>query len=177
MPTSIPRDTRDTRYPRHGAWHRAGARRPGAGILARYTDPLEAGPDAHWWLLGLRAPELGGAWANLGGTIDHGESAADAAMREFTEEAGLHLPDYLPAHTPGTRTVTALPTGTPTRPYTMLVVDVTACFDDATIGWEHDDLAWFTTTAVNELAADHNLHTPFAHAWTLIPAHLKADLT
>lgn len=135
------------RYPRRPAL----APQPAAGVLCRYTDH-----EGTWILLGLRAPFLGGCWANLGGSLDAGEEPLTGALREFHEETLLPVAALVGA------TISAvLDCGDAAKPYTMFVLDVPRYFDGMDCGWEHDDLAWWHTDDV----ADQRLHPKFAAAW------------
>jgi 8-oxo-dGTP pyrophosphatase MutT (NUDIX family) len=138
----------DPTVPRH---------RPAAGILCRHTDRYDG---SVWWLLGQRAPRrLGGTWANIGGSLESGETPLVGAAREFHEELGIPV-----ANLAGARIATVLECGTPERPYTLFVLDVPVCFDDAVLGWENDDVAWWRTPDVATL----DLHPKFALAWATL---------
>lgn len=154
--------THRTRYARYDGHHRDAALprapRPAAGLLIRHTDD----EGRAWWLLGLRAPKLGGKWSNLGGSIEHGELPLVAAAREFTEETNL------PASVLTGATIDrVIECGTTDTPYTMFVLDG-PFFTGARLGWEHDDLAWWDTDGVDALADNDELHPKFAAAWTAL---------
>lgn len=125
--------------------------RPAAGLLLRHTDA-----DGIWVLLGLRAPILGGTWSNIGGSLDTGEDPLAGALREFTEELGLPV-----ARLTGATLATSIQSGDAEVPYTLFVLDVPVAFNDASLQWEHDDLAWWHADDVHTLP----LHRGFARAW------------
>ena len=66
-----------------------------AGVLVRYTD--DEGP---WYFVALRSDwtHQGGTWAVPGGAIDEGETAIEAALREFEEEIGDLIGEFEVAH-------------------------------------------------------------------------------
>lgn len=128
--------------------------RPAAGLLLRHTDA-----EGTWVLLGLRAPELGGTWSNIGGSLDRGEDPLAGALREFTEELDLPV-----SRLAGATLATTIQSGDEWVPYTLFVLDVPVAFDDARLQWEHDDLAWFHADDVHTL----DLHRGFARAWVTL---------
>lgn len=132
--------------------------KPAAGLLLTHTD--ETG--ALWVLLGLRSPRLGGTWSNIGGSLEHGELPLVAAFREFHEETRIPANRLLG----GQLTAIVDDCGTETRPYTLYVLEVPEAFDDARLGWENDDLAWWSAADVDSLA----LHPGFARAWDSLRA-------
>lgn len=136
----------------------APAPRPAAGILLTHTD-RHGQP---WVLLGQRSRRLGGTWCNIGGSLEPGEAALAGALREFHEELGIDVT----ALVGGTIVAVIDDCGTPLKPYTLFVIDVPKAFDDAVLGWENDDLAWFHPDDVATL----NLHDKFAGAWATLRA-------
>ena len=128
--------------------------RPAAGLLPRYTDDTGV-----WVLLGLRALSLGGTWSNIGGSLEPDEAPLAGAAREFTEEVGLPVTALGPAGI-----AAAVSCGTESTPYTLFVVDVTVCIDDAVLGWENDDLCWWRVEDVAGL----RLHAGFRRAWEVL---------
>jgi 8-oxo-dGTP diphosphatase len=131
-----------------------GPPRPAAGILLNYTDG-----DGDWWLLGQRAPCLGGTWANLGGSLNTDEDPLAGALRELDEEVGLAAADLTGCRITGTHS-----TGTPAIPYTLFVLDTPRLFVDLLVSWEHDDVAWWHGGDVPSLP----LHRRLASAWPSI---------
>lgn len=130
--------------------------RPAAGVLCRYTDA----DGEQWWLLGERAPRLGGTWANFGGSLEPGEHPLAGAMREFDEELSIRAADLV-----GSTIVAVVDDcGTDERPYTLFVIDVPAAFDNGILQWEHTDAAWWPTDEVAALS----LHRGFARAWSTL---------
>jgi 8-oxo-dGTP pyrophosphatase MutT (NUDIX family) len=130
---------------------RGRAPRPAAGLLLRYVDF-----EGTWVLLGKRHRNLGGTWANIGGSLDPGEHPLAGALREFHEELAV------PAHRlTGARIAAVVDCGTPDRPYTLYVLDVVAPFDDARLSWENTDLFWVHSDDV----CTYDLHPGFARAW------------
>lgn len=130
------------------------APRPAAGILIRFTDS-----DGDWWLLGQRAPSLGGTWANLGGSLHPSEDALAGALRELDEEAGLTAADLTDC-----RLIATMSTGTDRIPYTLFVLDTPRLLVDLDLSWEHDDVAWWHGDDVPTLPLHHRL----APAWPSI---------
>lgn len=124
--------------------------RPAAGLLLRYVDH-----DGAWFLLGKRHRDLGGTWANIGGSLDRDEHPLMGAMREFSEELGLK-PQVLKGST-----IARVIEAEGSVPYTLFVLDVPHYFDNARLSWEHTDLAWFLATEVSRL----NLHSGFRAQW------------
>ncbi|MHB8633769.1 MAG: NUDIX hydrolase [Thermoplasmatota archaeon] len=63
-------------------------------ICARFVDchVFRRTPAGEQWLVLKRAPHilLGGTWQMVSGTIEPGEKAYEAAIRELREETGLH---------------------------------------------------------------------------------------
>ncbi len=125
--------------------------RPAAGLLLRFTDA-----DGRWYLLGKRHRDLGGTWANIGGSLDPGEGALVGALREFTEELGLP-----PQALRGATIDRVVEAGDEAVPYTLFVLDVPTAFDDARLSWEHTDLFWFLESEVATL----KLHPAFRAEW------------
>lgn len=130
--------------------------RPAAGLLLRYTDPADG---TVWFLLGKRARRLGGTWSNIGGSLERGEDALAGALREFDEELAVGA-----ARLVGSTIAAVIDCGDEQVPYTLFVLDVPLCFDDADLSWENDDLVWFRADAVPTL----NLHRGFARAWATL---------
>lgn len=131
--------------------------RPAAGVLLRCTDF-----EGDWYLLGLRAPRLGGTWSNIGGSLEPGEHPLVGALRELHEECSVPAAQLV-----GSRIAQVIDCGTEKVPYTLFLIDVPAMIDDAVLGWENDDLAWFPAEEVPTL----DLHAGFARAWTQITTH------
>ena len=127
------------------------APRPAAGLLLRYSDF-----EGDWYLLGLRSRRLGGTWSNIGGSLNAGEHPLVGALRELHEECEIPT-----AGLAGARIAQGLQPGNDRVPYTLVVIDVPNLIDDARLGWENDDLAWFPADEVASL----ELHTGFARAW------------
>lgn len=136
--------------------------RPAAGLLLRFTDA-----EGDWWLLGKRTRRLGGTWSNIGGSLEPDETPLAGALREFYEELDVEV-----AAIAGGRVTAEVQCGDERVPYTLFVVDVPVCFDDADLSWEHDDLAWFPTLEVDDLAVRDRLHRGFARAWLTIKESL-----
>lgn len=132
------------------------APRPAAGLLLRFTDH-----EGDWYLLGKRHPDLGGTWANIGGSLDDGEGALVGALREFTEE--LRLPATVLR---GSTIAKVIEVEHDRVPYTLFVLDVPVAFDNADLSWEHTDLAWHHVDTV----ADLRLHHGFRAEWEALVA-------
>jgi 8-oxo-dGTP pyrophosphatase MutT (NUDIX family) len=136
--------------------------RPAAGVLLRHTRDGET-----WWLLGKRHPSLGGSWSNLGGSLHVGEHPLVGALRELHEETRFPVAALQRAVI---ATVVEFPDDY--RPYTLFVLDVPVAFVDGVLSWEHTDLAWFTTEAVDDMllhpTADDLLYPKFAATWAAL---------
>lgn len=136
------------------------APRPAAGLLLRYVDH-----DGAWFLLGKRHRTLGGTWANIGGSLDRDEHPLSGALREFTEEVGLP-----PQVLRGATIARVVEAGSDEVPYTLFVLDVPTCFDNAVLSWEHTDLQWFLADGVTDL----DLHPAFRAEWDALLAKAAA---
>lgn len=133
--------------------------RPAAGLLLTHVDRHGVA----WILLGKRCRQLGGTWANIGGSLDPGEAPLVGALREFHEE--LNVPA---AALVGSMIMQVIESGTAEKPYSLFVLDCPVVIDDAELGWENDDLAWFRADEVDRLARKGRLHPRFALAWTYL---------
>jgi len=123
-------------------------------LLLRYTDQ-----HGDWYLLGKRHRRLGGAWANIGGSLKPGEAALAGAIREFEEEVAVDSARLADA------TITdVIECGTDRIPYTLYVVQVLTWFEDAELSWENVALCWWPADEVDSLP----LHGGFARAWTTL---------
>ncbi len=70
-------------------WGRFGA----AGVLARHRDGRG---EVHYFLARRSVhTHRGGTWAIPGGALDHGESPVEGALREFHEEIGVELSEFV----------------------------------------------------------------------------------
>lgn len=69
-------------------WGRFGA----AGVLVRHVDTQRT----PWYFLARRSEHChrGGTWAVPGGALDEGEAPLEGALREFSEEIGVGLPEF-----------------------------------------------------------------------------------
>lgn len=114
--------------------------RPAAGILCRFTDA-----EGVWYLLGKRHRRLGGTWANIGGSLHAGEAAFAGAVREFGEELSID------AERLGATIAGVIECGTRRVPYTLFILDVPCCFDDAQLSWENDALYGWHAAEVGRL--------------------------
>ena len=119
-------------------WGRFGA----AGVLLRHTNDL--GEVSYF--VALRAPEihLGGTWGIPGGALNRTETPLEGALREFAEEIGHVLADYLVA------AVTEDARGT--WSYWTHLLDVAERFvppDEFT--WETADARWVSADELSEL--------------------------
>jgi len=102
------------------------------------------------YLVVHRSPHKGAYWHGIAGALELGESAADAAAREFAEETGLAAtpvelldsvfryslddePERLPDFEPGTTEIVVH----------AFVVDVPAGWEPR-LDHEHDDYLWCT---------------------------------
>lgn len=131
-------------------WGRFGA----AGLLA--LDP------ARGVLLQHRVSwsHFGGTWALPGGARHEGESAADAALRESAEEAGV------PARAVADRFMSVYDIGV--WSYSTLVADVITPFEAVISDPESVALEWVPVDRVDQLP----LHPGFASAWPTLRAQL-----
>ena len=96
---------------------------------------------------------FGDTWALPGGARHEGESAADGALREAAEEAGVPDGAIRP------RLLSVLDLGY--WSYTTLVGDVTRPFEPTISDPESRELAWIPPDEV----ADKPLHPGFASSW------------
>lgn len=128
--------------------------RPAAGLFLRNTDR-----DGAWYLLGKRHPRLGGTWANIGGSLKHGQDPLAGAIREFHEEVGIDLTGI-----PDAEITEVVDCGTRLVPYTMFVVNTTERFGDVELSWENVALCWWHQDEVDSL----QLHEGFARAWAFL---------
>lgn len=131
--------------------------RPAAGLLLRYTDH-----EGVWYLLGKRHRRLGGTWANIGGYLKPGETPLVGAQRECLEEIGIDV-----AWLTGVSISHVLECGDPAVPYTLFVIDVVTCFNNAELSWENDELYWWHADEIKALP----LHPGFARAWDKLRPH------
>lgn len=140
----------------HRHWGRFGA----AGLLLRRTDPdaRDAGPTQV--LLQHRAPWTahGDTWGLVGGARDSFETAADAAVREAHEEAGV------PAVV--VRVVDELVDDHGDWSYVTVVAELVAPFVPVAND-ESLELRWVAETDVDQL----NLHPGFARTWPRLRRH------
>lgn len=134
-------------------WGRFGA----AGLLA--VDPQRGVLLQHR----VSWSHFGDTWALPGGARHLGESAADAALREAAEEAGV------PGDAIAPRYESVLDLGVWT--YTTLIGDVVTPFEATISDPESHALAWVPLDEVETLP----LHPGFAASWTalrtLLPVH------
>ena len=81
-----------------------------------------------------RSPENDGYWHQIAGGVEHGETFADAAVRELHEETGLEagVQPLDVAHVPRTRAV---------RVVEAFLVDVQPAWEP-TLDWEHVEYRW-----------------------------------
>jgi 8-oxo-dGTP pyrophosphatase MutT (NUDIX family) len=128
----------------HKHWGRYGA----AGLLL--TDPERRGV-----VLQKRGPMThhGGTWALIGGAIEPGETATEAALREAHEEEGLD---------PGRVAVVRTFAGTvhPEWTYTYVLVEATRAADPVFStggGWESDGAEWVDLAEVPNLGLHPSL--------------------
>lgn len=104
----------------------------------------------------------GGTWALPGGARDSHESAADTAVREAGEEAGIASSDVRVRQEVITHTTTAGWT------YTTVIADAAAPL--STVGnVESTELRWVVEDEVDALP----LHPAFAKAWPRLRDHLR----
>lgn len=133
----------------HRHWGRFGA----AGLLLRRPDP-EGGAGDRQVLLQHRAPWTahGDTWGLVGGARDSTESAADAAVREAHEEAGV------PAAV--VRVVDELIDDHGDWSYVTVIAELVAPFVPVAND-ESLELRWVAEPGVDEL----DLHPGFARTW------------
>ncbi|TKV56153.1 NUDIX hydrolase [Nakamurella flava] len=140
----------------HRHWGRFGA----AGLLLRRTDPEagDAGPTQV--LLQHRAPWTahGDTWGLVGGARDSFETAADAAVREAHEEAGV------PAVV--VRVVDELVDDHGDWSYVTVIAELVAPFVPVAND-ESLELRWVAETGVDQL----DLHPGFARTWPRLRRH------
>jgi 8-oxo-dGTP diphosphatase len=119
-------------------WGRYGA----AGVLARHV-----AHDGPAFFLARRSDlcHLGGTWAIPGGALDHGESPLDAAVREFTEEVGVHLPSR------GYELADLHEDDHGGWSYWTAVVDVPARFPVGRLNWETTEARWVHAAELHAL--------------------------
>jgi len=99
---------------------------------------------------------FGDTWALPGGARHQGETAADGALREAREEAGVPVGSVRP------RLTSVFDVGY--WSYTTLVADVVEPFEPVISDPESRELAWVAADAV----ADRPLHPGFASSWQLL---------
>jgi 8-oxo-dGTP diphosphatase len=117
-------------------WGKYGA----AGVLARHV-----GADGTAYFVALRSEftHQGGTWAIPGGALDSAESPVEAALREFSEEIGVHLEDY--------EVVEVHEDDHGGWSYWTVVIDVPERFEPPSVlQWETADVRW---VRAEELAA------------------------
>lgn len=140
----------------HRHWGRFGA----AGLLLRRADPGagDAGPTQV--LLQHRAPWTahGDTWGLVGGARDSFETAADAAVREAHEEAGV------PAVV--VRVVDELVDDHGDWSYVTVIAELVAPFVPVAND-ESLELRWVAETGVDQL----DLHPGFARTWPRLRRH------
>lgn len=136
-------------------WGRYGA----AGVLA--VDPSRGVLLQHrvGW------SHFGGTWGIPGGARHEGESAADAAIRESQEEAGVPDGVLAPVFT------SVLDLGV--WSYTTLIAQVTTPFEPSITDPESTALAWVAVDGVDGL----ELHPGFAASWPALRAALATRVT
>lgn len=88
-----------------------------------------------------------------------GEDPLAGALREFEEELGID-----PSRLANASITDVLECGDARVPYTMFVLDVPDCLDDAKLSWENVSLYWWHADEVHSL----RLHKGFARAWATI---------
>ena len=141
----------------HKHWGRYGA----AGLLL--TDPGRSGV-----VLQRRGPMThhGGTWALIGGAIEPGETATEAALREAHEEEGLD---------PGSVAVVRTFVGTehPEWTYTYVLVEAPRAADPVFspgAGWESDGAEWVDLGEVPGLG----LHPSLRADWPRLAEALRS---
>ena len=108
---------------------------------------------------------FGGTWGIPGGARHEGESAADAAIRESQEEAGVPDGVLAPVFT------SVLDLGI--WSYSTLVATVTTPFEPVIADPESNALEWVPVDRVDELP----LHPGFAASWPALRAALSTRVT
>jgi 8-oxo-dGTP pyrophosphatase MutT (NUDIX family) len=109
--------------------------------------------------------DQGGTWALPGGALQPGESAAEGALREAHEEAGVSLRavgvrgEYVLAH--------------PDWSYTTVIADELTLVDPVATDAESVEVRWVPLDEVAGLP----LHPAFADAWPTLRARIVAPPT
>jgi 8-oxo-dGTP diphosphatase len=119
-------------------WGRFGA----AGVLVRHVD----GDGVPHFFLARRSLHChnGGTWAIPGGALDHGEEPLEGALREFSEEIGVHLGEHT--------VVQSHEDDHGGWSYWTIVVDIAERFPEPTqFNWETAEVAWVPAAELSRL--------------------------